>query len=467
MPLFDYGGLLSPEDKRKQMLDMLLPLGLGLMSAGQPTTDPAQRQKAMLQAFQLAAQQQAQQRDRMLKEKLFGLQYDKALREQKAEERQLAARQQLGGLLGRGGGLMTQGGGEAAGLGVAAVPGGLGNAGQAVPRPGPSLGETLPVALEAYPSAAGGLLQDMFKPEKSLERLAAEAQARATGTAAGTPPKAPTTRTVRRDDQTVTQEWTPTGGWQDVAAGPAFQPREPTALNFLLPDRRTALSYDGGRTYLDPRTGASLPMPAGSVRLGLESGAAESRAARQSYEASQSLQGEAQTGEPGRRDLSQAARQGGTGPWSNLAASVDAVAGGIGLDKITGKEGFFQDTTDNRNALTRLIQMTKEAFIVSDRGSEWEQKMVARMYPNPETFWANPATEARKLLGLKQDLVELKTFNLQTLASGTLDPPTASKFVRANLEIDRALALMGGSGTGSAPSQADEDLMLRKKYLGR
>lgn len=45
-----------------------------------------------------------------------------------------------------------------------------------------------------------------------------------------TPPKeakAPQTRTIRRGQTDVYQEWTPEGGWYDVSEGAAFAPREP------------------------------------------------------------------------------------------------------------------------------------------------------------------------------------------------------------------------------------------------
>ena len=86
------------------------------------------------------------------------------------------------------------------------------------------------LAIEAYPEAAGRA--------QAAEIFGA--------------PKAPTTRTVKRGDQFITEEWQPGAGWTEVGRGPRFSPTEGGSLtlaqsreNAEIKQARAALDREG------------------------------------------------------------------------------------------------------------------------------------------------------------------------------------------------------------------------------
>lgn len=228
----------------------------------------------------------------------------------------------------------------------------------------------------------------------------------------------------------------------------AMLPPEPkTALNFMLPDKRVVLSHDGGMTYRDPDTGQTMLMPSTAVRLGVETGAAEARGAegvRQARQAGQPPEGTGAVPDPAK-----AAREGGTGTYSRIAAVIDAIMGGLDIDSLFGSDGFFPETQANRQELRALKQTAKSALLNSARGAVWEQQKIDELFPDPDKFWANPSTEARKIETMRDALVTERTYNLNAMASGALSPDEMAKFRASNFEIERALTLMGYNADGS------------------
>ena len=147
-----------------------------------------------------------------------------------------------------------------------------------------------------------------------------------------------------------------------------------------------------------------------------------------------------------RKTMAEAAR-GGTGPWSNLKAAVDAVVGGV-LDI----EPLFPDTTDNRKYLRTINQIAKTALVNNPRFPVAEQEIVQGLLPNPDTFFTNPQTEARNVAQLRNVLTTWKEQNNISMASGSLTQKAVGALGDKNAEIERILALIGGpvkSATGT------------------
>lgn len=61
-----------------------------------------------------------------------------------------------------------------------------------------------------------------------------------------TPAAPPQTRTITRGDQEVTQEWSPTAGWQDIGTGPRWQttPRAPETRSVTRGDQQVTQEFD-------------------------------------------------------------------------------------------------------------------------------------------------------------------------------------------------------------------------------
>ncbi len=218
--------------------------------------------------------------------------------------------------------------------------------------------------------------------------------------------------------------------------------------NYQLPDGRTVLSYDH-KTYIDPITGQIGALPSDSVRLGRETAAAETRIGKARSVAAEKVVSALQ---PQTKTMVTAAQEGGVGPWSNIAAGIDAVIGGLELNRAFGYEGsLFPETAKNRTYLRALRQLGKAAFVNNPRFPIAEQKLVNDLLPDPDTFWQNPSTTAVNVVELRNILRQWQTANNETIATAPLDPKTLGDLSAKNAEIDRFLAFMGGDSTNLRP----------------
>lgn len=136
------------------------------------------------------------------------------------------------------------------------------------------------------------------------------------------------------------------------------------------------------------------------------------------------------------------AARGGTGPWANLAAAVDGVIGGL-LDT----NSLFPDVAENRQHLRTLNQVAKTVLVNNPRFPVAEQQIVQQLLPDPDTFFANPQTEARNLANLRQILATVYEQNLASIQSGAVTQKAAGELANKNAEIARVLALMGDPPT--------------------
>lgn len=219
------------------------------------------------------------------------------------------------------------------------------------------------------------------------------------------------------------------------------------ARSFLLPSGEMVLSYDGGRTYAG-REGEVRVMPTTAVPVPTGSTLDEVRAQQARLEA----QGRGATEPDAKADLPSAedAARGGTGPYAMLAAATDRFLGGLGADAAFGAEGLFPNTQDNRQILRSIRQLGKRALINSPRFPTTEQKIVDKLFPDPETFFTNPRTEARKFDVLRKIMIQERQFNDQAIQ--TASAKDVAELLKSNQEIDRFLGLIGPGDSSPASS---------------
>ena len=245
----------------------------------------------------------------------------------------------------------------------------------------------------------------------------------------------------------------------------------PQAKAFQV-NNETVLSYDGGRTYAS-RDGQIKSMPSEGVVPLSDTIAYEVMRAEQIRAVSgnklrelDERLGRTMTGgdrdnprplnlnEVGLvRDAMQAAR-GGTGPWSGIGAVVDNVVGGmIPNDAI---RTYFQDNQENRQFLRGITILLRSAFVNNPRYPVAEMERIAPLFPDPDAFFKNPETEARKLIEIKALALSQYYNNLTALNQGIPDAATKQAVMSQNFEIERLLSLLQTVPDGTNQGGADE-----------
>ena len=107
-----------------------------------------------------------------------------------------------------------------------------------------------------------------------------------------------------------------------------------------------------------------------------------------------------------------------------------------------------------------IKQVGKQALMNSARGAIWEQKNIDKLFPDPNTFFTNPVTEANKFKVLREVMIEERAVNNKAIVSA-ISPKEIDKLRTANTDINRLLSLIGE--TPSMLSAEDEALI--NKYL--
>jgi hypothetical protein len=80
--------------------------------------------------------------------------------------------------------------------------------------------------------------------------------------------------------------------------------------------------------------------------------------------------------------------------------------------------------------------------VVNPRFPVAEMEKVGALFPNPDTFFGNPETEANKLVEMKALAVQQKRANLQALNDGIQDDKTRQAVQANNFEINRLLGML-------------------------
>ena len=152
------------------------------------------------------------------------------------------------------------------------------------------------------------------------------------------------------------------------------------------------------------------------------------------------------------RDAFLAAKK-GTGPYAALASAFDNIVAGL----IPGAREAFQDTQANRQFLRALIVLGRSALVVNPRFPVAEMSLVAKLFPDPDAFFANPETEANKFVELKNMALAQKRSNLEALQLGIEDTATRQAVQANNFELDRLLGLIKSVPSGPIGPSLDMD----------
>ena len=147
----------------------------------------------------------------------------------------------------------------------------------------------------------------------------------------------------------------------------------------------------------------------------------------------------------------------GTGPLSMFQAITDATIGAAG-EIIFGTGQTFADNTANRQRLREFRQIVKASLTNNPRFPQGEMAIVAELLPDPDEFFANPASAIARLGSIRTFLTAFRRGMTDQLNSSEQSTPLPikerEKLEAKVLEIDRVLKLMGDpqGGAASAPS---------------
>ena len=130
----------------------------------------------------------------------------------------------------------------------------------------------------------------------------------------------------------------------------------------------------------------------------------------------------------------------GTGPISAFQAAVNGVVGGFISPKAFSE--MFKDVEEGRQYVKLIRIMGRSALAASPRFAVADLEATGKLFPSEETFFANPASEANKLVmlveALKEEEIRLQTIPLSTTDSAVL----ATRAVKLQ-EISRIKQLLG------------------------
>ena len=221
-------------------------------------------------------------------------------------------------------------------------------------------------------------------------------------------------------------------------------------------------SYDGGRTYVNERGDIISLSGLQPIRLSPENSfkiiQVENKkniAGEKLREFEQRIYGVVKTGtkedpkaiskedSTAMRNAFEAART-GTGFYANLFAFADAATGIIPFDSI---RGLFKDTQASRQYLRALEVLGRSALVVNPRFPVAELEKVGLLFPRPDAFFANPQSEAEKLIILKETAEQQYIRNLEQLR-GSISEDIRAQVESNNFEIDRLLHLLQGVPSG-------------------
>jgi len=130
----------------------------------------------------------------------------------------------------------------------------------------------------------------------------------------------------------------------------------------------------------------------------------------------------------------------GAGPLASIKAGINATLGGF-----LGRE-FFGDTIAARQSMRVIKRDAIRAFALNKRFPIAEQKQITNLLPDPDTFFTNPESEARKIPTLIDRLQVRKLTNLEELSESGLSLDDREMLERDNREIDALLTVFNAPG---------------------
>lgn len=231
-------------------------------------------------------------------------------------------------------------------------------------------------------------------------------------------------------------------------------------------------SYNNGATYTD-MNGEIQPMPAGAYPVSDTTANEVAKGIRASNKAGEQLTDldadiAAQLGlnpdEFTQEDITavksalEMARE-GTGFYSNMVATLDGIAGIIPFESVRDYIGqFTKDNQAARQYLRGVMTLGRSALVVNPRFPVAEMQKVEQLFVRPESFFANPSTEANKFIELKSLAMAQYRRNLQQLQQGV--PKAQREQIEANnFELQRLMSLLPGVPLPGAVGGAQNELV--------
>lgn len=237
-----------------------------------------------------------------------------------------------------------------------------------------------------------------------------------------------------------------------------------SAQSFLV-DGVPVISLDGGRTYED--AGVSTPIPNNAIPLSNENAydiiSTETTRQRAAAQLQEMLGTDSEDG------MVQATVKGGTQDTPVALTEADRTALSLALSEsqrdpvAAAKEGTgfgaqfdvlldnvfagpleseaFQDTQTARQYLKGITVLGRSALVVNPRFPVAEMENVAALFPDVDSFFKNPITEANKLIEMKRLAKEQLLRNLDYMASAA--PSDQLSDIEANnKELKRLLGIL-------------------------
>ena len=240
-------------------------------------------------------------------------------------------------------------------------------------------------------------------------------------------------------------------------------PTTRVAQNWLLANDESVISYDGGRTYID-KDGKTRSMPSDATKISVTMTGTERELGRARSRALTAIEGAPSVT---RVKAIEEIAIGGTGPYSKLAAAFDAIAGGLGVKELFGGKGsFFPKTQKNRQALRTIKQIGKSALLLSTRGAIYEQKVIDKLFPDPDKMWTNPETEALKINELRITLNQVRAFNNEAIAQ-SFSVTEIRKLEESNIKLNRLLAILGTNTPETVTLDTGDEALINKWLQGK
>ena len=155
-----------------------------------------------------------------------------------------------------------------------------------------------------------------------------------------------------------------------------------------------------------------------------------------------------------RMSMAAAARE-GLGFWSGVRERLSKILSPI------PSFGTFEETASAKNALRRLLVLTRDAFVNSPRMPVAELERVATIYANPDLLFQNATNAKNQILDLRDTLRETQKLNLNTLR-GNFSRGEKDKSREGLLRVSRVLSMMEGlEETGSAAAEAAQQIPIK------
>lgn len=161
----------------------------------------------------------------------------------------------------------------------------------------------------------------------------------------------------------------------------------------------------------------------------------------------------------------------GTGVWSSIFAVTNAVGGGVFAPETFSE--LFKGTEEGRQFTKLVYVLGRSALASSPRFAVTDLEVTGQLFPNTDTFFANPVSEANKLISLV-DALNTEEIRLQRLraSDSPVDSAVLATAEQKLGEIARLKNLLGpvarmAATASSTNVSAAQDLMRDKVNRGR